>query len=158
MYGSFVFVLMFLFRSVSSVSSRRLAFVSGSRASLSVIDRFGRSSRQDPPYSNQFTRHIDSQYHYAASNTLTSSTSIRRFSASTTSQESFFAEDTDFKAMGVQSQALLRRLEQMGLERPTTVQNAAYQQIRQSHHNVTIGAETGSGKVSLLVAMVLCAR
>lgn len=77
---------------------------------------------------------------------------IRRYS---TSQDSIFSEDPDFAALNVRTDILLRRLGRMGLERPTAVQSAAYREIRESHNNVTIGAETGSGKVGKMISALL---
>jgi superfamily II DNA/RNA helicase len=63
--------------------------------------------------------------------------------------DTFFAEELDFAAMGVQSTVLLERLARMGLQRPTAVQSAAFKAIREEDSgDLTIGAETGSGKVS----------
>ena len=60
---------------------------------------------------------------------------------------SFFAKDTpDFASMGLKSQILIHRVENVvGLQRPTTVQAAAFDAI-QSQQDVMVGAETGSGK------------
>jgi superfamily II DNA/RNA helicase len=89
----------------------------------------------------------------------------------------FFASATafpDFASIGIQSPVLLRRLEALGLTRPTAVQAAAFAMISSSpppaspslshdhdqnkepdeqapeqrkQGDVTVGAETGSGKV-----------
>jgi hypothetical protein len=72
---------------------------------------------------------------------------LRRY-ASDQPDDTFFAEELDFASMGVQSTVLLGRLERMGLQRPTAVQSAAFKAIREEDSgDLTIGAETGSGKV-----------
>jgi hypothetical protein len=98
-----------------------------------------------------------------ASTTFTTSTSIgsRRPLASSIhnvenvtddnpSSSSFFANDVNFADMGIVSNVLQQRLAQVlgNNARPTLVQHQAYAALRSSTNNVTIGAETGSGKVS----------
>jgi len=69
---------------------------------------------------------------------------------STQSQEDasdgFFANTTDFASLGIQSKVLLKRIEELGLTRPTAVQAAAFGDISSRQGDTTVGAETGSGK------------
>lgn len=143
-------LLMFwLLRNVSSAASTRsrLAFVRQKRARSTVTRvKDNVEGRQQDPLTH-YPRTNPALYHTLSRATRSSMSLIRRFST----QNDFFAQDTDFATMGVQSPALLRRLSQMGLERPTAVQHAAYTQIRESQSDVTIGAETGSGKVSKML-------
>jgi superfamily II DNA/RNA helicase len=67
----------------------------------------------------------------------------------------FFAEETDFAALGVKSPVLLQRIEALGLSRPTSVQAAAFGEIASGWGNVTVGAETGSGKTLAYLAPLL---
>lgn len=147
-----VLLIMLWLKSVAP--STRLAFVRlqsrhQSRASVSVLSA---SHRRPDPLSKLTSRanNAAARHSYLAIAREYPSSLIRRFSSTTAeSQEGLFAQDVDFETLGVQSKVLLRRLQNMGFERPTAVQKAAYERIRVSQQNVTIGAETGSGKVSM---------
>jgi superfamily II DNA/RNA helicase len=67
----------------------------------------------------------------------------------------FFAEETDFAALGVKSPVLLQRIEALGFSRPTSVQAAAFGDIASGWGNVTVGAETGSGKTLAYLAPLI---
>ena len=78
---------------------------------------------------------------------------LTRFSSSSSadvpSSDGFFAEVESFQELGVDNEVLLKRLENMGLKRPTKVQEAAFRSFvaaGEDGQNLTVGAETGSGK------------
>lgn len=68
---------------------------------------------------------------------------------STSRNETFFASEVpDFASLGIQSPILLERLSNnLQLHQPTSVQSAAYSAIARKEGDVTVGAETGTGKV-----------
>jgi len=70
------------------------------------------------------------------------------------SVDGFFSPQEDFESIGVTNKVLLERLEQIKLERPSAVQAAAYNAI-ESGEDVTIGAETGSGKTFAYLLPIL---
>ena len=73
--------------------------------------------------------------------------SFRLFSSTAAADDSFFATEVDsFESMGIQSPILLERLKKIGLETPTQVQAKSFATVREGTSDVTIGAETGSGK------------
>ncbi|KAL3904101.1 MAG: hypothetical protein SGILL_010196, partial [Bacillariaceae sp.] len=88
--------------------------------------------------------------------TATSQYPMRLFSSATSDQVvdddsyGFFAgPDVTFESMGIQSPLLIQRLEtQLSLTRPTSIQAESFAAIRseETSRDVTIGAETGSGK------------
>lgn len=62
----------------------------------------------------------------------------------------FDPETPDFESLGIQSPILLQRLrDNLQIDRPTAVQAAAFSAIAgPTGGDVTVGAETGTGKVS----------
>ena len=147
-----VVVLMFVLRTVCRAGPRRVAFVQPIRRSISAVTpRTFLARSQQHEVSPQRSSSHNHKVYATASLTLSST----RLFSSSHEDDSFFAEDAqDFAALGVTSPILLQRLADMGLTRPTAVQSAAYQSIRGSETDVTIGAETGSGKVSVYIAML----
>jgi superfamily II DNA/RNA helicase len=75
--------------------------------------------------------------------------------AAAAANNGFFAEETDFAALGVKSPILLQRIEALGFSRPTSVQAAAFGDISSGWGNVTVGAETGSGKTLAYLAPLI---
>ena len=146
------FLLMYALRNVCRASSSEAAFVHQSRA-FSVLTR---------PVAGHGTTAMASMYRSSVGllgRYVQLHRKCRSFvltERSLSHQDSIFAEDQDFAALGVQTDVLLHRLERLGLERPTAVQSAAYNEIRESRKNVTIGAETGSGKVSCRNSVWCC--
>lgn len=163
--------------------------VVSSRATTSVLSQHsriatqGRSVAQGP----RFIQHLVNEYVSRGKSTCdqsgflscrfaTSHRSLSSLKAVESDEDSFFAKDAaDFESLGIQSDILLRRLQQfLGSDaRPTSVQAAAFADIAAIHtrqtapqegedpdgeqeddyssdvtfrSDVTIGAETGSGK------------
>lgn len=168
MHRAFTIVLMFMLKNVCRASSsRRTAFVTPPARAVSLLS--SRSNVVELPQRQQQQQLSSNQHHQLPITTTTwimsrpncctprGTDPIRRFSSSSGGDDdndenvadSIFAKEPDFASMGVQSPVLLQRLKEiMGFTRPTAVQSAAYKLIRDSQQqNVTIGAETGSGKV-----------
>mmetsp|Transcript_3515 Transcript_3515/g.5395 ORF Transcript_3515/g.5395 Transcript_3515/m.5395 type:complete len:619 (+) Transcript_3515:92-1948(+) len=70
------------------------------------------------------------------------------------SVDGFFSPQEDFESIGITNNVLLERLQKMKLDRPSAVQAAAYNAI-ESGKDVTIGAETGSGKTFAYLLPIL---
>ena len=145
MYRRLALLLMYALRNVCRASSSKAAFVHQSRTlSVLTIPVVGKGTTVTASVYHRSS--VGQPGHYSQSARKYRSSALAQIFSS--SQDSIFAQDPDFAALGVQMDVLLRRLERMGLERPTAVQSATYKEVRESHKDVTIGAETGSGKVS----------
>lgn len=83
---------------------------------------------------------------YSRSHPYFGASSFRLFSSASAEDDFFAAEVNSFKSMGIQSPILLERLQKAGLEKPTQVQASSFESLREGKKDVTIGAETGSGK------------
>jgi len=77
------------------------------------------------------------------------------FCSSKSAANDFFAPpEITFDSIGIKSQILLDRIQQLKIERPSAVQAAAYSAIAEGG-DVTIGAETGSGKTLAYLLPIL---
>jgi len=102
----------------------------------------GRSIQQQ----NRFTQ-VQHQYTFGRSySSNMGASSVRLFSSATADDDFFASEVNSFESMGIQSPILLERLQKAGLEKPTQVQASAFESLQGGKKDVTIGAETGSGK------------
>lgn len=140
---------------VYRVASRKTAFVQrwsssrGTRPLSSLVVSSPIQSHSTSLLGQQRQTSIQSSQIFGV--TAKEQSSLRLYSSSSPLEDIFASEEDgsilDFASMGVTSPVLLKRLEAMGLTRPTAVQQKAYLQVRSTTSNVTIGAETGSGKV-----------
>jgi len=92
---------------------------------------------------------LPSTWHYNSQQRLFSSSSDTNSPQdNNSSEEGIFADSSvTFESMGITSPILLKRLQRLGLERPTAVQAAAFESLSTlPRTDLTIGAETGSGK------------
>jgi superfamily II DNA/RNA helicase len=69
--------------------------------------------------------------------------------------DGFFADETDFAAIGIKSPVLLQRIKDLGFTRPTSVQAALFGELSSGVGSITVGAETGSGKTLAYLAPLI---
>ncbi|KAL7555675.1 hypothetical protein ACA910_016343 [Epithemia clementina (nom. ined.)] len=103
------------------------------------------SSFSSPAFLVKNQRDMSTSSSAAASPTMLGQSSSS--AAANNNEGGFFSETVpDFASLGIQSPVLLRRVKQLGFQRPTSAQAEVFQDIRSGSVNITLGAETGSGK------------